>query len=298
MIYKKSNDVDVSVIVPLFHGAKYINNLLQMIKKNSESARYIKIELVLVNDSPDDVPICPQVMNENFTILFISNKENLGIQRARLCGVEHSSGEYLLILDQDDEISDDAIEKLYNAVQSGDIAVSDWSMEVPCGQKIGYKDFLVEIKHFSLRRLSYGSNVVGPPGHCLIKRDCLPSCWKNIIMKINGADDYYMWIGMLAEKRKFVHCDGKLYLHKYHDNCFSNDDLNMLKSKDEAFKLAADEYKISFFWRWVHARSVRLRILWVKNKYIKNSRFMRRILLVLYPEQLLFRVMEKMGIYI
>ena len=113
-------------------------------------------------------------------------------------------------------------------------------------------------------------------------------------MKINGADDYFMWMGMLAEGRKFVHCDGKLYRHKYHDNCLSNDRLTLLKSEDEAFRLAAEEYEISLFWRWIHTRSVRRRIRFVKRK--NGSLFTSAMLWALYPEQVLFQTMEKCGI--
>lgn len=297
MIEKNCN-IDVSVIVPLFHGSKYIDNLLKMIEKNIESSRHIKVELVFVNDSPDDEFDCSEIRNATFPVLFVSNKENLGIQRARLFGAEHSHGKYLLFLDQDDEISNDAIRKLYDSVQSGDVAVSDWMWEVPCIQGIVAKDMLVKIESYSVNRFSFGGNVIGPPGHCLIKRDCLPYCWRNRIMRINGADDYYMWMGILAERRKLVHCDGKLYSHKYHDKCFSNDEMNMLKSEDEAFKLAADEYKITSFWRWIHNRYIcwRKQLLYTKNK--KYSLVARLILFVLYPEQLLLRIMEKCGIYV
>ena len=117
-------------------------------------------------------------------------------------------------------------------------------------------------------------------------------------MKTNGADDYYMWMGMLAEKRKFVHCDGKLFIHKYHDNCFSNAELSMLKSEDEAFKLAADEYDIAPFWRWIHIRNIRERIRSYEIKQKNGSMIKRRALMILYPEQLLLRTMEKCGIYV
>lgn len=298
MSVKNCNNVDVSVIVPLFHGAKYISNLLQMVGKNIESARQINVELVLVNDSPDDVPDYSEARNANFAVVFVCNEENLGIQRARLRGVEHSHGKYLLFLDQDDMISDDAIWKLYNSVQDADIAVSDWFLERPSKHGIVAIEMLAKIEQYSLNRFSYCGNIIGPPCHCLIKRDSLPSCWRNRIMKINGADDYYMWMGMLAEKRKFVHCDGKLYIHKYHDNCFSNAELIMLKSEDEAFKLAADEYDIAPFWRWIHIRNIRERIRSYEIKQKNGSMIKRRALMILYPEQLLLRTMEKCGIYV
>ena len=290
--------MDVSIIVPLYHGTKYIKNLLQMIRRNIESAGTINVELVLVNDSPEDEPEDSDIQDADFPILLIRNKENLGIQRARLCGAEHSHGRYLLFLDQDDVILDDAIRKLYDAVQSGDIAVSDWLLEVSGKHGIDSQEVLANTKCYSVKRFSCGGNVIGPPGHCMLRRDCLPSCWRNRIMRINGADDYLLWIGMLAEKRKFIRCEGKLYIHKYHDGCFSNDELNIWKSEEEAFQLAADEYEISAFWRRIHARFIRWRIRCATIMNQQSSLFTRWVMLLLCPEQLLLRILEKCGIYV
>lgn len=296
MAGRNCENTDVSIIVPLFHGTKYIDGILQMTKRNAESAKHIKIELILVNDSPDDVPDYSETWNTDFPVYFLSNKENLGIQRARLCGADHSHGRFLLFLDQDDVIFDDAVKKLYDVVQGADIAVSDWSVEKPCKYGISTKDRFVHTEVLSLNRLCFRGNIIGPPCHCLIRRDCLPACWKNRIMKINGADDYLLWLGMLAEGRKFTHCDGILYVHKYHEDCFSNDGLNVLKSEGEALKLAADEYQIFSFWHWMHARSVRQEIRLAENAHTKKSLLLKWMLMLVYPEQLPQHIMKKCGI--
>ena len=45
--------MDVSVIVPFYKGNKYINNILRMVKENVANANEIKVEVVVVNDSPE-----------------------------------------------------------------------------------------------------------------------------------------------------------------------------------------------------------------------------------------------------
>jgi len=49
--------VDISIIIPLYKGGKYCNNLLQMIQQNSlykQMYKTCKIEVVFVNDFPDE----------------------------------------------------------------------------------------------------------------------------------------------------------------------------------------------------------------------------------------------------
>lgn len=295
MTGKNLENIDVSIIVPLFHGTGYVDGILHMAKKNAEVAERIKIELIFVNDSPDDVLEYSETWNMDFPVIVVSNKENLGIQRARLCGVDHSHGSFLLFLDQDDVIFEDTVNRLYDIAQNTDIAVSDWSVEIPRKYEITTVDRLAHTEKFSINRLSYRGNIIGPPCHCLIRRDCLPVCWKNRIMKINGADDYLLWMGMLAEGRRFSRCKGILYIHKYHETSFSNDELNLLRSEDEAFKLAADEYQISSFWQWIHARSVRQRIRLIENARTKKSLLLKWILMLLYPERLPLYIMNKCG---
>lgn len=292
------NNIDVSVLVPMFHGAGYLGNILQMTKRNIESAAHISIELVLVNDSPDDVPDFSVTADVGFPIHIAFNDKNLGIQGARLEGVKHSSGKYLFFLDQDDVIADDAIIRLYEAAGGGEMSVSDWSHEVSDGRTISPFDVAVDIGRFTLKRFCCGGNVVGPPGHCLIRRDCLPACWTKRIMKINGADDYLLWMGMLAEGREFTYCAGILYTHKWHPECFSNDGMNMALSEEEAFRIAAEEYGISPFWQWVHERHIQCRKRIVSKYRHGDSKFVRRMHLLQYPDVMFFIVLEKLGIHV
>ncbi len=48
-------------------------------------------------------------------------------------------------------------------------------------------------------------NVIKSPGQCLIKKSIISQEWLTNIMKINGADDFFLWI-LLLEKG---------YIHKY-----------------------------------------------------------------------------------
>ena len=48
----------VSVIIPYFHGSRFLHQLLQMMEDNAESLKSehdAALEVLLVNDSPDEI---------------------------------------------------------------------------------------------------------------------------------------------------------------------------------------------------------------------------------------------------
>jgi len=85
----------VSVIIPVFNGAKYLAEALQSVF--SQMRR--DYEVIVVNDgsTDDSIEICKQ-----FPDVRIIHQENQGQSAARNAGVRHARGEYIAFLDQDD----------------------------------------------------------------------------------------------------------------------------------------------------------------------------------------------------
>ena len=58
-------------------------------------------------------------------------------------------------------------------------------------------------------------DLIVSPGQCLIKKESIPSFWKENIMTVNSADDYMLWLLMIDQKCKFVVNHDVLYTHSY-----------------------------------------------------------------------------------
>ena len=41
--------------------------------------------------------------------------------------------------------------------------------------------------------LKVGTQIISP-GQCLIKKKAIPEFWKTNLVRVNGADDYYLWL--------------------------------------------------------------------------------------------------------
>ncbi len=116
--------MDISVIVPVYNVEKYIGQCIESLCNQTLK----NIEIILVDDgSPDNSGnICDEYAAKDDRITVI-HKKNGGVGAARNDGLAVAKGEYVIFVDSDDYVPEDAYEKLYNkAVEcDADIAIGD-----------------------------------------------------------------------------------------------------------------------------------------------------------------------------
>jgi glycosyltransferase involved in cell wall biosynthesis len=92
----------VSIIIPVYNSANTISNTLESVKKQS----YKNFEIIIVNDGSKDSSeeIINQFISKNLglKILFI-NQLNKGVSAARNIGMKAAKGDFIALLDSDDE---------------------------------------------------------------------------------------------------------------------------------------------------------------------------------------------------
>ena len=103
----------ISVIVALYNQQEYIKKCIESIIFQS----YKNIEIIVVNDGSTDNSLkqIESLVNNDQRIKVI-NKKNGGLSAARNTGIENSKGDYLMFVDADDELEENAIEYLYNSM--------------------------------------------------------------------------------------------------------------------------------------------------------------------------------------
>ena len=89
-----------SVIVPLYKGAPFIGDAIRSVLDQT----YTNLELIVVNDaSPDhSADVVRQFHDPRLTL--IEHPTNRGSDVSRQTGLQHSSGDVIAFLDQDDYI--------------------------------------------------------------------------------------------------------------------------------------------------------------------------------------------------
>lgn len=89
----------LSVVIPVYNGAKYILETIKYI----QASTYTDLEIIIVNDGSKDQSedIIIQIASEEKRIKYFY-KENGGIVSARNYGMECATGKYICFVDQDD----------------------------------------------------------------------------------------------------------------------------------------------------------------------------------------------------
>lgn len=211
----------ISIITPFYNGNKYMKQLFSILENNYITMKNIfpsvNIELIIVNDSPS-VPVDLKDISVDFAYRIINHENNFGIHQARVTGLNICEGEYVLFLDQDDELLDNALASQLEFItrENADMVICNAYMERKDGSSyLSYRTKSDFVRITDLQFYLKSHNVIKSPGQCLIKRKNIPLEWTEYIMKKNGSDDLFLWILMLEKSSKFVLNKNALYIHKY-----------------------------------------------------------------------------------
>ena len=106
-------EIDISIIIPAFNCAAYIEDCL----KSCEIQSFQNFEIIIIDDGSTDstkeiIHKCCATMQNKCQIIEL--EDNHGVSYCRNIGLNHAKGTYIFFLDADDIIRYDALEKLYN----------------------------------------------------------------------------------------------------------------------------------------------------------------------------------------
>ncbi len=250
--------MDISVITPFYKGNMHMEQLFGCIRRNAAAAQGIGIELVLVNDSPDTAIVYDESWVEGFSLQIVNNPVNVGIQRSRINGLKYANGTFVVMLDQDDLLTDTALASQYRFCADADVVVGNGINENRDRTRPIYHS-LAHQRQAAFPRFYYtvGCLIVSP-GQCLIRKDKIPSVWKEKCIDCNGSDDYYLWLLMQGEYRWAVN-PAVLYTHVDTGENLSIDIDRMIRSSLEVIDLLKQDNKISPRYERLAKRRFRMR---------------------------------------
>lgn len=223
----------VSIIVPVFHGRKYIDGMVTQVEK-CEAVCHDRciLELLFVNDDPKD-PI-GLLTSEKIRIKVIETDVNRGIHGARVHGLEYCTGDYVLFLDQDDRIWPEYFSSQLGHLGEADAVVCKllhegrqfYDTRMPFEQVIT-KEFILSVR-----------NSIISPGQVLIRKKGIPAAWKDAGLKNNGADDWLLWLCMLGTGVEFSLNPEILFEHVVEGSNESINAAHMIASEREVYDVA------------------------------------------------------------
>lgn len=217
--------MEVSIIIPVYNGEKYIKRCLDSVLKQT----YEGAEVIIINDGSIDKTgsICDDYSKKNPQIS-VYHKLKEGLICARKAGIELAKGRYIAWVDADDWIEPDFIETLYTEMQktNADIIISGCIKEKETAS--------IEIKNKFAPGVYEGeqlNNIIGKMlfysdffefgiqpyiWNKLYKKERLAECYKNLDTNIYDGEDAAVIFPYILNSQKICLLDKSLYHYNIH----------------------------------------------------------------------------------
>lgn len=120
----------ISAVIPVYNDQEVLHALIQRLKPALAQIS-TQFEIILIDDGSRDASwnIIEELCSEHSEITGIKLARNFGQQGAIKAGLDHSSGEYIVILDSDLQDRPEDIEKLINSLEQNNssMAIAQWT---------------------------------------------------------------------------------------------------------------------------------------------------------------------------
>ncbi len=112
----------VSVIIPVFNAERYINELYRELK-TVLSEQFNRFEIIFVDDASSDGSgdAVHAIAEADPSCTAVSLSENVGQQKATFCGLQYTSGEYVVTIDDDGQYAPDDIIRLHEMISEQEL---------------------------------------------------------------------------------------------------------------------------------------------------------------------------------
>lgn len=235
----------ISIIVPVYKVEKYIGRCIESVQNQS----FDDWELLLVDDCGNDnsMDVVKRYASKDIRIKYIESDHNEGPMAARDKGCRNATGDYIMFLDGDDTIPENALQVLYKKIAStqvdcvkGNILIESkdgseklfHKNELPYGPKVeGVLKALLEGK--------IAHNITG----CLFRRELLLNKNIQIVRGMRNSEDAYLFYQLVRMMR-----NGMAVISNVVYYYFVNEESSThVTISDEAIKkmLVMQKYKVS-----------------------------------------------------
>lgn len=209
-------DEKVSVIIPAYNAEKFIVECLDSVEKQT----YKNIEIIVVDDgSKDNTYNVVKEYAEKHASVVLVHQENGGVCSARNKGIDLATGEYMMFLDADDYLINDAVELLlgYGAEYEADIVAGTLAASEGGQQEAGVEEW--QPKEAIVKCLEDNPFTYSSCGK-LFKREAIGD-----VRFVNGRriheDSYFNFCVMLNEP-KVITVNKIVYIYRDNPNSASH----------------------------------------------------------------------------
>lgn len=210
----------VSILVPAYNAAKYLNDCIRSII----SQTYKDLQIIIIDDgSTDNTFIIANEYAEKDFRLEVYSQSNLGVAITRNNLLDKAIGDYILFVDADDWLEPEMVEILVSMVKvSGaeiamckHISQSDSKITLPIKSN---KDFKLWNHYEIIKKFLYHRELTGSLCNKLVKKSIFHRFTPGISY---GEDAMVMW-QILLNTSKLVTTDNQYYNYRMNSDSVSH----------------------------------------------------------------------------
>ncbi|MGN1176820.1 MAG: glycosyltransferase family 2 protein, partial [Roseburia sp.] len=223
-----NDNIQLSVIIPVYNTQEYLERCVNGVIAN----KGINMEIILVDDgSTDTSPSLCDNYSSKYDFIKAIHISNSGPATAKNRGLEIARGEYVAMIDSDDEPKHDMFERMINAAKKNDADI------VCC-------NYLERYDNGSTRTFNYTNETTvldhyHGVEHFLMKKKIYTQCWTKIyrrrmleqfrVRNVEGLktdEDFIFNICSFVHAQKTCIVDSPLYIYSIRGTSLSKDYFN------------------------------------------------------------------------
>lgn len=237
-------DVDLSVIIPVYNGEKYI----QICYESLISQTYSKIELIFINDGSIDgtTKILTKILAEKSDIpITVVEQLNQGVSAARNQGLALAVGEYVMFVDGDDYVDSKYCEIMSNLIkkEKADVAMCNYYLVRPTGVYANRLPFEMSDQALFINKDVAIETVIAPKGfkgfvwNKIYRKERIDQI--NFSEKLSYLEDYFFNLQVINQSKKIAYTTECLYYYRAHEesavSTFSEKSLTYFEAMNQVY---------------------------------------------------------------
>lgn len=191
----------ISIVIPVFNQAEYLADAIE-----SALDQTIPCEIIVVNDGSTDNSLEVAKYYESKGVKVI-NQVNKGLPTARNVGIMNMTGDYLLPLDADDILKENAVEVILSVIEA-----TGADIVAPSFKTFGVMNEFVTLMPNPTLEDFKTANRIGY--FSAIKKEALLEVGAYSPKMLWGYEDFHLWFELLTRGKKLVTIPEPLVLYR------------------------------------------------------------------------------------
>lgn len=207
----------ISIIIPAFQQAEYLESAIESAYNQTMSP----LEIIVINDGSTDATqeIAERYMFKQFPAIEspvrVINQVNKGLPSARNTGIMAATGDYVLPLDADDILKENAIEKITAAILQ-----TDADIIAPSFETFGKSNETVILQAPTIEDFKTANRI----GYfSAVRRAALIEVGGYSPRMRFGFEDYHLWVNLLTRGKSLCIIQDPLVMYRVKDKSMITD---------------------------------------------------------------------------